>query len=59
VGPGTRFELEQEPVAGNLWMPKHFAMRVNASAFGFINENSSDDETYTDYRPMSGVVALK
>ena len=52
VGPGTRFELEQEPVAPGLWMPKHFAVRVNASALGFINENSTDDETYSDYRLM-------
>src|SRR5689334_13533929 len=46
VGPGTRFQLEQAPVTNNLWLPSHFSMRVNASAFGFINENSSDDETY-------------
>ena len=59
VSPGTRFELEQEPVAGNLWLPKHFAVRVNASAFGFINENSTDDETYSRYRPMSQVESLQ
>jgi hypothetical protein len=52
VGPGTRFLLEQEPVAGDLWLPKHFSMHVNASALGFINEDSVDDETYRDYRPM-------
>ena len=52
VGPGTRFELEQEPIAGSLWMPKHFASRVYATAFGFINENSLDDETYRDYQPL-------
>ncbi|HYL74730.1 MAG TPA: hypothetical protein VEU96_11030 [Bryobacteraceae bacterium] len=49
VGPGTRFQLEQAPVADNLWLPSHFSMRVNASAFGFINEDSSDDETYGKY----------
>jgi hypothetical protein len=59
VGPGTRFELEQEPVAGNVWLPKHFAVRVNASALGFINENSTDDETYSDYRPMSEAAGLQ
>src|SRR6266567_7232120 len=52
VGPGTRFELEQEPIAGSLWLPKHFASRVYATALGFINENSLDDETYRDYRPL-------
>jgi hypothetical protein len=39
VRPGTRFELEQEPVAAGLWMPKHFSTRVYALALGFINEN--------------------
>lgn len=53
VGPGTRFELEQEPVAGNVWLPKHFSVRVNASVFGVFSENSTDDETYRDYRPMT------
>jgi hypothetical protein len=52
VGPGTRFLLEQEPVADNLWLPKHFSVQVKASAFGFINENSTDDETYREYKPM-------
>jgi len=52
VGPGTRFELEQEPVADGLWMPKHFSTRVYAMALGFINQNSTDDETYRDYRPL-------
>ena len=52
VGPGTRFELEQEPVAQGLWMPKHFSTRVYAQALGFINQNSTDDETYRDYRPL-------
>jgi len=53
VGPGTRFELEQEPITSSVWLPKHFAVRVNASVFGFFSENSTDDETYRDYRPMT------
>jgi hypothetical protein len=59
VGPGTRFFLEQAPVAGNLWLPKHFSVSVKASALGFINENSSDDETYRDYKPMPNLAALE
>ena len=58
VGPGTHFSLEQEPVANNLWLPKHFSMQVNASAFGFLNEDSTDDETYLDYKPMSQSLAV-
>lgn len=53
VRPGTRFLLEQEPVAPHLWLPKHFSTRVSASAFGFLNEDSIDDETYSRYEPMS------
>jgi len=52
VGPGTNFVLEQEPVTDNIWLPKRFSMRVKASALGMINENSSDDETYADYKPI-------
>jgi hypothetical protein len=52
VGPGTRFLLEQEQVADNLWLPRHFSMQVKASAFGFFDESSTDDETYREYKPL-------
>lgn len=57
VRPGTKFMLEQEPVGPNLWLPKHFTTRVSASALGFLNENSVDDETYSKYEPMSQAMA--
>ena len=57
VGPGTHFLLEQEPITDNLWLPKHFSMQVNASALGFLNEDSRDDEIYLDYKPMSQSLA--
>ncbi len=56
VEKGTRFLLEQEPVAVGLWLPKHFSMQVKASALGF-NQNSTDDETYSDYRLASRALA--
>ena len=59
VGPGTRFFLEQAPVAGNLWLPTHFSVSVKASALGFINEDSLDDETYHQYKPMPKVAELE
>jgi len=59
VGPGTHFALEQAPVAGNLWLPTHFSVKVKASALGFINENSTDDETYRDYKPMPNIAELE
>jgi hypothetical protein len=52
VGQGTNFMLEQEPVGDKIWLPKKFSMHVKASALGMINENSTADETYADYRPI-------
>ena len=58
VGPGTAFELEQEPVADGVWLPKAFNVRVRASALGFVNENSEQSETYLDYQPMPQALAV-
>ena len=52
VEPGTNFLLEQQPVAKNLWLPRHFSVHVSAAAFGFLNEDSQEDETYHDYKPV-------
>ncbi len=56
VKPGTSFLLEQAPVAGGLWFPVRFHQQVNAKALGIINESSVDEETYSDYRPLSQVL---
>jgi hypothetical protein len=58
VGPGTEFELEQEPVANGVWMPKVFHVQVRASALGFFSENSNENDTYRDYQPMPQTSAL-
>jgi hypothetical protein len=58
VGPGTEFDLEQEPVANGLWLPKAFAVRVKATALGLFSENSNENETYRDYQPMPQASAL-
>jgi hypothetical protein len=50
VEPGTVFTLEQQPVQGDLWLPSHFSMRVNARILVFPRQ-STDDETYSEYRP--------
>ena len=49
VSPGTKFFLEQEPVGDSVWLPKHFAVNVNASVF-WISRNSSEDDVYSNYR---------
>lgn len=60
VDPGTQFLLEQEPVTKDLWLPSRFSVKVNASALGFFNEDSTDDETFRDYRRLKpGVAALE
>jgi hypothetical protein len=53
VRPGTEFTLEQTPMRGNLWLPSHFSMAVNARVL-FSSRHSTDDETYSNYRPASG-----
>jgi hypothetical protein len=58
VGPGTEFNLEQAPVANNIWMPTRFSVRVYSTALGFMNENSTENDTYRDYQPMPQVSAL-
>lgn len=58
VGAGTKFTLEQEKVSPNLWLPKHFSVQVKASALGFINKDSVDDETYSNYRLSPSMHAI-
>jgi hypothetical protein len=56
VGPGTRFELDQAPVGGH-WFPMHFAMNVKATVLGLFSQDSTDDETYSNYRPNTETLA--
>lgn len=49
VGPGTRFELEMEPVAGPVWQPKRFEVHVAASVL-FWQRDSTSIDTFRDYR---------
>jgi hypothetical protein len=58
VEPGTSFLLEQSPVTGRIWFPIRFRQRVSAKALGIINENSLDEETYSDYKPLSQVLLV-
>jgi hypothetical protein len=52
VEPGTRIDLEQAPVADGLWFPIRFSQEVKATALGIINENKTEEETYSEYCPM-------
>jgi len=55
VHPGTEFTLENGPVGNGLWLPSHFSTTVKSTIMGVFSHNSSDDEVYSDYRPMSEV----
>jgi len=48
VKPGTQFDLEDKPVTGNLWLPSHFSMAINARVL-VASRHSTDDETYSNY----------
>jgi hypothetical protein len=50
VEPGTEFTLEQEPVGGGIWLPVGFDQEVKANILFFWPHNSSDHESYWDYR---------
>jgi hypothetical protein len=50
VDPGTRFELENIPVAEDLWLPKHFAMKAAAKVLFLFNHNEQEDQTFFNYR---------
>lgn len=51
VEPGTRFELEKEPVQGDIWLTTHYEMKASAKVFFLIPHHSQDDETYFNYHP--------
>lgn len=53
--PGTSFELEKIPVAGDLWFPSHFAMKSSAEVLSFIPHKQEAEENYTNYRPAVDV----
>ena len=49
VEPGTRFELEQVPVADGLWMPSHFSMAAKATIFFLFPHREKSNESYFGY----------
>ena len=38
------------------WLPKRFQIEVRATALGFINQDSSREEIYADYRRQANQV---
>ncbi|HET9831078.1 MAG TPA: hypothetical protein VFP91_05200 [Vicinamibacterales bacterium] len=50
---GTRFSLEQQPVAPNVWLPTKFSMRTRAKILFLLRHRTDVDETYFDYRRIN------
>ena len=57
VRPGTEFSLEERPLPSGIWLPSHFSVKVRARIL-ILSRNSTDDETYTNYRPAIADAAL-
>jgi hypothetical protein len=57
VEPGTRFELEKKPVAGdeNIWMAAHFAMKSRARVMLLIPHHGEEDDSFFDYHKSAAV----
>jgi hypothetical protein len=54
VEPGTRFELEKNPVSDNIWMASHFSMKSSAKVMLLVPHHSAEDDTYFNYRRGAG-----
>lgn len=51
VNPGTRFELEKDPVAdGSVWMVSHFKMQASAKVLFVFSRNSQEEDSFWDYQ---------
>lgn len=49
VEPGTKFELEKEPVSGGIWLVSHYSMRSNARVMLLFPHRGKEDDSYFDY----------
>jgi hypothetical protein len=59
VEPGTQITLEQAPVGGGIWLPTRFEQQVKVTVLFFWSHNSSDLETYWDYRRADELAATR
>lgn len=51
VEPGTRMELEQQPVSGDVWLPSHLVVRSRSKVMLMINRQTDEEQTFFDYHP--------
>ncbi|MGD0668597.1 MAG: hypothetical protein ABSB23_13630 [Bryobacteraceae bacterium] len=57
VDPGTRFELEYGPVSGDVWLPKHFAMKSRARILFVFRHRGQADQTYFGYEKAGTTIS--
>ena len=50
VEPGTRFEVEKRPVAGDIWMASHYSMKSNAKVMLLFPHRGQEDVSYFNYQ---------
>jgi hypothetical protein len=55
IQPGTEFEVEQMPMSGEVWLPKHFQIRSRSSILFFFHHHINEDDTYFDYRKITSL----
>jgi hypothetical protein len=49
VEPGTMFDMEKAPVAGDIWQPTHFRQKANSRILRMISHSSDEDIRYWQY----------
>lgn len=59
VEPGTMFEVEKCPVAGDIWMASHYAMKSNAKVMFVISHKGEEDDTYFNYHKATNASETK
>jgi hypothetical protein len=55
VEPGTKFELQQGPVAPGVWLPTFFSVKSRAKILFFVPHNMGEEDTYFDYHKTPGI----
>ena len=55
VEPGTRFELENMPVAPGTWLMKHFSMSSHSKILFLFPHRTQSDESYFGYQKAGGL----
>jgi hypothetical protein len=53
IQPGTEFEVEQMPMTGDVWLPKHFQIRSRSSILFFFHHHINEEDTYFGYRKIT------